>query len=311
MRRSPPLPDVTSGADERKAGNLATSGFARLISSGLLSDGRAALRQRLCGDPAKAALLIRLGDMFRGAGELSDAATHYARAAVATDEESDGEPSQMGALSNLLAGHRDAAMMLPDGRVPPFLIDRHPLPAETVEALLRVRHTDGRGHTDRAGVGAKGRVNPRIRDAATWKLPAPLRAEVRHNCGPFAKEASRRLLPQLPEIRNPKMALLDYPDGGGYRGHRDVGVPGSPWARRVLSMILYLDIAEDTHTGGDLLIHDRHGNAMTRIPPRTGMAVIFPANTFHEVTRLTAAASVNAVRRTTLTLWYSSAEASG
>ena len=283
-------------------GTLAESGFARLIASGLLCQGRAAIAKHLCQGPGNHALWARLGDMCRGTGALTETATHYARAAAVGGTV--GEAEETRALAALAAGYPEAAAALPNGRAAPFLIRRNPLPAETIKALLRVRDANGGRNASPALMGVNSRYNPAIRDALTFRVPASIRTEVLRGCAPLAEDAARRLFAEPVAIPDSRMALLDYGNGGGYRRHIDVGAPGSLLGRRVLSVVLYLDIPESSHNGGDLLLYDRRGNAMTRVRPRTGMAAAFPAETIHEVTRFTATANACALHRTTLTIWY-------
>lgn len=281
---------------------LSASGFSRLISSGLLARARGALVGKLCERPADAAFWMRIGDICRSSGDLPEAAIHYARAAIATDNGG----HETWALMKLLDGHPETAAALSDSRVQPFLIDQNPLSPELVKALLTIRQAAVGSGDARVGGGPEGSYDPEIRQATRWHIPVPIREEIQRCCASFAEQASGRLFPVAPEIPDIKMSLLDYRDGGGYRRHRDVGVPGSSLARRVLSVLLYLDVNEDSHAGGDLLLHDRSGNAMTRIRPRSGLAVAFRADTFHEVTRLTAKRNGGELRRTVLTLWCSS-----
>ena len=277
----PPARDHDGGA------RLSASGFARLIASGLLERRCAAIRQGLCRDPGAGAPWMRLANTSRSLGALTASSRAYSHAAMLGVNSVEAR-----ALSALTRGDPAPAVALADQRAAPFLQGVSPL-SSTILAAVLARRDPIAGEAGRPGLVGMGIHAPGVRDAVVWRLSEPLMTDVLECCRPFATEAARVLFGQRPELADVEHNLIDYSGGGSYRAHVDVGKPGDETARRVLTMVLYLDIAETAFTGGDLLLLDRKGNAVTRIRPRTGLIVAFPSDTVHDVTR-----------RTVLTLWY-------
>jgi predicted 2-oxoglutarate/Fe(II)-dependent dioxygenase YbiX len=99
-------------------------------------------------------------------------------------------------------------------------------------------------------------------------------------------------------------SFLRYDTGGFYKPHVDrAHVPSWPLtARRQITMVLFLESSRDVEpaggfTGGVLRLLPDDGEAVD-IVPRCGTLVAFPADTLHEVTRVTSG------RRDTIVDWF-------
>lgn len=292
-------PEATTGS---RAPGLDRSHYSRLIDSGLLAKANAALGKRLCQTPGDSPLWSRRGDTQRSLGDLAASATCYARAALINRDAAEAE-----AMAALVGGDPVPSASRSEGRAVPFLVRSAPLSRDLTEAIRAVRD-DGAGGATPALVGKKKLHDPSIRDAVTIKLPDQLLTVVLRAMQPFADGAARQLFPNPVTLGEASHNLVDYALGGGYRAHRDAGGPRSPTWRRALTIVLYIDIAEASFTGGDLLLFDRRGNTVTRFRPASGMAIAFPSDSWHEVTRLEIGERTMPPRRTVMTFWYDRAE---
>ncbi len=288
-----------AGEAQPPGGNpkLVSSKVARLAETDLLSQARVLTKRKLEESPNSASLMSRLGDIERSLGDLASAQQWYARA-----ERAEPGFGHCAAIAELLAGQPRAVAGLSEGVVEPFVFVPSPLPVSVLDALRSDRTgTDG-WKTGR--VGSRQTYTPSARRAMIRPIPEALQRQIDDHCAPFARKTADLLFAEPPDIVLGGHALIDYRIGDGYTAHRDTGRAGKRGGRRVLSIINYVWIDEERFSGGDLLIHDRTGNGLTRVRPQAGMALAFRSDALHEVTELVGSGPPDKVRRTALTLWY-------
>lgn len=278
--------------------------LGRLAETGLLEQGRQMLRRKVEAEPQNAALWMRLADLERERGALSEAARCYRMAAK--DPKFGTEPL---AIASMLDGDPTGLVHVDPRRVEPFLIRPIPLSGDDLSSLVTILDQSADQRLPGRVVGRGDvRYEPVTRKALSRKLPAELKDATLKAFDAMASDAARCLFSEVPTFADVSHDVIDYVAGGGYVPHPDRGAKGQLFERRVLTIVAYLDVDTSTYTGGDLLIHDASGHSVTRLQPVTGMAVAFRSEAVHEVTALRGPAPDTPCRRTTLALWYEEVE---
>ena len=263
------------------AGNVAAGyrNLTRILSrpDGLLERAEAALRQAVALAPDDAGAWHRLGDVQRGKGRLDEALRCYRRALSLA-------PGDAGAawLEAVLSGKP-----LPDapvhGQPVPFARQAGFLPPTRCSALLAFAQAQReRFEVGMVGAGASSRVDPSARTALVER-----KATTREVLPWFEPPLRRAFTAALRQLRLPEpnaywveMALAAYLPGDFFAKHTDTG---THFGTRRLSFAYYFHRRPRRFCGGDLLLHDAHGSAYTRIEPAHNSIVFFPSWAVHQI----------------------------
>ena len=263
--------------------NAAAVGYrnlTRILSrpDGLLERAEAALRQTVALAPDDAGAWRRLGDVQRSKGRLDHALECYQRALSLRPDDADAAW-----LAAVLGGK---ALPAASARAKPVPFARQAgfLPRHRVAALLAFAPAQReRFKAGRVGAGASSRVDPQTRTALVER-EATVR-EVLPWLEPRLRRAFTEVLRQLrlpePSAYWVETALAAYLPGDFFAKHTDTG---THFGTRRLSFAYYFHRQPRAFAGGDLLLHDTHGSAYTRIEPAHNSIVFFPSVAVHQIT---------------------------
>ena len=246
-------------------------------TDGLLERAEAALRRTVAADPEDAAALLRLGDVQRSEGRLEEALACYRR--VLSLRPDDAKAAWLVAV---LTGQALPEAPMRD-RPPPFVRRTNFLPPERCQALFSLAFAN-RERFAPAVVGGPRRVDPSARRALTER--AVTAREVQPWFETPLRSAFREALPRMgmpePSEYWVEMAMSAYLGGGFFAEHVDAG----PCFRtRRLSFAYYFHAEPRRFRGGELLLHDGHGQpGFTRIEPQHNSIVFYPAWALHQIT---------------------------
>jgi SM-20-related protein len=156
-----------------------------------------------------------------------------------------------------------------DGAVPNDVLERW------LGALVAA---DLRGELSPAGVGALGRMDPRVRTDRTLFVTAedPRWTELVAWVGTLGRSLAEGLRTGLPTC---SIQLAVYRPGGCYQRHRDA-IQHDPG--RKITVVLYLDRGWTAEHGGELIVYPPDGEH--RIVPLGGRVVLFRSDLVeHEI----------------------------
>ncbi len=151
--------------------------------------------------------------------------------------------------------------------------------AECRRALGEAAWVDGRGTAGHLSAPVKRNLQLHWQDPTAVKLGTFVRERLERNPMFLSAALPASILPLL---------FNRYADGGHYGPHIDGAIrPVDGADRRIrtdLSLTLMLSDPQD-YDGGELVIEDLIGDRAIKLP--AGDAILYPANTLHEVTPVT------------------------
>ena len=265
------------------------------ISERLVAQAEDALRRQLARNPDSAALWRRLADTQRMLGRFAEAEDGYRRSlAVAPD------PAATWVLSVLAPGELPAPpageRAVPFVRLANFLThqQQRSLWATALAGSYEPAKMGGKrlDSSRRSAAVAKG---PTVRAVKPWFV-AKLRValpEVLRRLG----ADSRGLSAEKVDDYGFECNVTAHQTGDYYTCHTDTGAEETwPGGRRI-SYVYYFHRQPRRFAGGDLLLYDTDYDAgktsmrtYTRLPAAHNALVLFPSNTYHEITRVVPAA---------------------
>ena len=261
------------------------------ISERLVAQAEKALQRRVAEHPRDAGLWRRLADTQRMLGRFADARESYRRSlALAPDAAADWARSVLApaALPAPPTGER----AVPFAQIADFLS-----PAEQ----QRLWAATLAGNYRPAKVG-RGTLDSSRREAATAKAPTPrtvrrwfvhkLRAALPAALARLAAD-SRGLRPENARDYGVELNVTAHHAGGYYTCHTDNGDSTPLQAGRRISYVYYFHREPRRFTGGDLLLYDTDYEAQdwamraySRLLPTDNTLVLFPSDSYHEITKV-------------------------
>ena len=264
------------------------------MSERLLAQAESALRRRLAQAPNSASLWRRLADTQRMLGRFEEARDCYRRSLALAPN-----PAAGWVCSVLATGTLPAP---PAGeRAVPFALLADFLTPEERQTLWA---TTLAGGYIPAGVGAAETDSSR-RSAAVAK--GPTRQAVKRWFVPKLRAALPSVLARLgtdnrglvaDEVSNYgfECDVTAHGTGDYYTCHTDTGAEQTKSHSRRISYVYYFCRQPRRFAGGDLLLYDTDYDAgkttmraYTRLPVADNTVVLFPSNTYHEITKVTPA----------------------
>ena len=260
------------------------------ISQRLVAQAEQTLRRRLAEHPRDAAVWRRLADTQRMLGRFADARESYRRSlALAPDAAASWADSVLApaALPAPPAGQR----AVPFAQIADFLspAERRRLWAATLAGSYRPARID-RGTTDSSRRDAAVVKPPTQGAVRRWFVPK-LHAALAVALARLGAD-SRGLNADNAEDYGFELQVTAHHAGGYYTCHAD-NRSGISRARR-LSYVYYFHRMPRRFAGGDLLLYDTdydaqedtHLHAYSRLSPADNTLVLFPSDSYHEITKV-------------------------
>jgi PKHD-type hydroxylase len=158
--------------------------------------------------------------------------------------------------------------------------------AEVRQALEGASWADGRGTAGHLSAPVKHNAQLHWQDPLAVRLGEQISAKLEHNPMFLSAALPHEILPPL---------FNRYEGGGAYGPHIDGAVRAVDGTSRKIRTDLSITVMlsdPSAYDGGELVIHDLAGGRSIKLP--AGDAILYPANSVHEVTPVTRGARLAA-----------------